>query len=172
MSDQKAVHTLVLDTGAIIKNEPTVSTLLGHAEALITVPAIISEIRDATTRSRVETTLLPFLTLRSPNPTSIKFVTDFARKTGDLQVLSKPDIQIIALTYELECERNGGDWRLRNSPGQKRVNGSPPGKSNNTDEKPSSEETQEAQDPAEAEKAPDNAHSEIPESTVAQPTEV
>ncbi|RMZ07428.1 hypothetical protein D0860_05112 [Hortaea werneckii] len=172
MSNQKAVHTLVLDTGAIIKNEPTVSTLLGHAEALITVPAIISEIRDATTRSRVETTLLPFLTLRSPNPTSIKFVTDFARKTGDLQVLSKPDIQIIALTYELECERNGGDWRLRNSPGQKRVNGSPPGKSNNTDEKPSSEETQEAQDPAEAEKAPDNAHSEIPESTVAQPTEV
>ncbi|KAI6856579.1 putative 20S-pre-rRNA D-site endonuclease nob1 [Hortaea werneckii] len=172
MSDQKAVHTLVLDTGAIIKNEPTVSTLLGHAEALITVPAIISEIRDATTRSRVETTLLPFLTLRSPNPTSVKFVTDFARKTGDLQVLSKPDIQIIALTYELECERNGGDWRLRNSPGQKRVNGSPPGKSNNTNEKPSSEETQEAQDPAEAEKAPDNAHSEIPESTVAQPTEV
>ncbi|KAI7146348.1 putative 20S-pre-rRNA D-site endonuclease nob1, partial [Hortaea werneckii] len=57
-------------------------------------------------------------------------------------------------------------------PGQKRVNGSPPGKSNNTDEKPSSEETQEAQDPAEAEKAPDNAHGEIPQSTVAQPTEV
>ncbi|KAI7490471.1 putative 20S-pre-rRNA D-site endonuclease nob1 [Hortaea werneckii] len=172
MSDEKAVHTLVLDTGAIIKNEPTVSTLLGHAEALITVPAIISEIRDATTRSRVETTLLPFLKLRSPNLTSVKFVTDFARKTGDLQVLSKPDIQIIALTYELECERNGGDWRLRNSPGQKRLNGSPPGKSSNTDEKPSSEESKEAQDPAEAEKGSDNVHSEIPESTVAQPTEV
>ncbi|GAB1737190.1 hypothetical protein NU219Hw_g872t1 [Hortaea werneckii] len=172
MTDQKAVHTLVLDTGAIIKNEPTVSTLLGHAEALITVPAIISEIRDATTRSRVETTLLPFLTLRSPNPKSVKFVTDFARKTGDLQVLSKPDIQIIALTYELECERNGGDWRLRNSPGQKRLNGSPPSKSANTDEKPSSEETQGAQGPAEAEKGPEYAHSENPESTVAQSTEV
>lgn len=41
------------------------------------------------------------------------FVTGFARRTGDLQVLSKPDLQLLALTYELEVERNGGDvWRL------------------------------------------------------------
>ena len=53
---------------------------------------------------------------------------DFASRTGDLVVLSKPDVQIIALAYELECERNGGDWRLRKSPGQKRVNGAPPSK--------------------------------------------
>ena len=124
----KPVHTLVLDTGAIIKNEPPVSTLVAQSEHLVTVPAIISEIRDAATRSRVETTLWPFLTLRSPNPASIKFVTDFARKTGDLAVLSTPDIHIIALTYEIECERNGGDWRLRRVPGQKRLNGSPPAK--------------------------------------------
>ncbi|KAK5683312.1 20S-pre-rRNA D-site endonuclease nob1 [Elasticomyces elasticus] len=122
----KPVHTLVLDTGAIIKNEPPISTLLAQSEALITVPAILSEIRDAATRSRVETTLLPFLTVRSPTPASVKFVTDFARRTGDLVVLSKPDIQIIALTYEVECERNHGDWRLRKVPGQKRVNGAPP----------------------------------------------
>ncbi|KAI5365510.1 putative RNA-binding protein NOB1 [Septoria linicola] len=128
MATDKPVHTVVLDTGAIIKNEPPVSTLLSQAENLITVPAIISEIKDAATRLRVETTLKPFLTIRSPNPTSIKFVTDFARKTGDLSVLSKPDIQIIALTYEIECERNGGDWRLRKVPGQKGLNGAPPTK--------------------------------------------
>ena len=128
MATVKPVHTVVLDTGAIIKNEPPVSTLLSQAETLITVPAILSEIKDAATRLRVETTLKPFLTIRSPNPTSIKFVTDFARKTGDLSVLSKPDIQIIALTYEIECERNGGDWRLRKVPGQKGLNGAPPAK--------------------------------------------
>lgn len=128
MAAQKPVHTIVLDTGAIIKNHPTVSTLLAQAEILVTVPAIISEIRDAATRSRVETTLSPFLTLRSPTPDSIKVVSDFARKTGDLAVLSKPDIQIIALAYELECERNGGDWRLRRNPGQKGLNGAPPAK--------------------------------------------
>ncbi|KAK3712168.1 20S-pre-rRNA D-site endonuclease nob1 [Vermiconidia calcicola] len=128
MESQKPIHTLVLDTGPIIKNEPSVSTLLKQSENLITVPEIISEIKDAATRSRVETTLRPFLTLRSPDPTSIKFVTDFARRTGDLAVLSKPDIHIIALTYEVECQRNGGDWRLRRVPGQKRVNGAPPSK--------------------------------------------
>lgn len=126
MATEKPVHTVVLDTGAIIKNDPSVSTLLSQTENITTVPAIITEIKDATTRSRVETTLRPFLTLRSPTPASVKIVTDFARKTGDLAVLSKPDIQIIALTYELECERNGGDWRLRRVPGQKGLNGAPP----------------------------------------------
>ena len=128
MEGTKTIHTLVLDTGAIIKNEPSVSTLLSQSESLVTVPEIISEIKDAATRSRVQTTLSPFLNLRSPSPASVKFVVDFARRTGDLAVLSKPDIQIIALTYEIECERNGGDWRLRNAPGQKRVNGAPPSK--------------------------------------------
>jgi len=126
IESQKPVHTIVLDTGAIIRNHPTVSTLLAQSEQIVTVPAIISEIRDAATRTRVETQLMPFLTIRSPTPASIKFVTDFARKTGDLDVLSKPDIQIVALAYELECERNGGDWRLRKNPGQKGMNGKPP----------------------------------------------
>jgi RNA-binding protein NOB1 len=122
----KPVHSLVLDTGSIIKNEPSVSTLLNQAETLFTIPAVIEEIRDAVTRSRVESTLLPFLKLRSPRPASIKVITDFARRTGDLEVLSRPDIHLMALTYELECERNHGDWRLRSVPGQKELNGVPP----------------------------------------------
>jgi RNA-binding protein NOB1 len=124
----KLAHTLVLDTGAIIKNEPSVSTLISKAESLVTVPAIISEIKDAVTRSRVETMLMPFLTIRQPSPASMAFVTEFARRTGDLPVLSRPDLQIIALTYELECERSGGDWRLRKVPGQKGLNGPFPAK--------------------------------------------
>lgn len=68
-------------------------------------------VRDAATRSRFETTLSPFLKLRNPRPESVQFVTNFARKTGDLQVLSKPDIHLLALTYDLEVERNGGDVR-------------------------------------------------------------
>jgi RNA-binding protein NOB1 len=122
----KPIHSLIIDAGPIIKNEPPVSTLLGQAQTLFTIPAIIDEIRDAVTRARVETTLLPFLTLRSPKPASIKVITDFARRTGDLEVLSRPDIHLMALAYELECERNHGDWRLRSVPGQKRLNGAPP----------------------------------------------
>ena len=89
-------------------------------------------VRDEAARLRFQTTLMPFLKFRTPRPESIKFVTDFARRTGDLMVLSKPDIHLIALTYDLECERNGGDWRLRKEPGQKSVNGAPPTKEGET----------------------------------------
>ncbi|KAK4691101.1 RNA-binding protein NOB1, partial [Lecanoromycetidae sp. Uapishka_2] len=55
-------------------------------------------------------------------PDSVKFVSDFSRRTGDKPALSTPDVQVLALAYELECEQNGGDWRLRNVPGQKKTN--------------------------------------------------
>lgn len=122
----KPIHSLVLDTGPLIKNDPSVSALIAQAEQLYILPSVVPEIRDVATRTRVETTLLPFVTLRAPNPKSVAVIREFARKTGDLGVLSRPDIEVLALGYELECERNGGDWRLRRSPDQKQVNGKPP----------------------------------------------
>ncbi|KAK3942545.1 RNA-binding protein NOB1 [Diplogelasinospora grovesii] len=124
----KQVHSLVIDANAIIKNDPSLSTLIAQAEELYTIPAVVSEIRDEATRTRFQTTWSPFLKLRNPRPESVKFVTDFARRTGDLQVLSRPDLHLLALTYDLEVERNGGDWRLRKEPGQKGLNGKPPGR--------------------------------------------
>ncbi|KAF4595988.1 D-site 20S pre-rRNA nuclease [Ophiocordyceps camponoti-floridani] len=121
----KPIHSLVLDTGPLIKNDPPVSVLLAKAEALFTIPSVLAEIRDQATRSRVETTLRPFLTVRTPRAESVRFVQGFARKTGDLSVLSRPDLDVLALAFELECERNGGDWRLRSVPGQRGLNGRP-----------------------------------------------
>ncbi|EHK96128.1 NOB1 zinc finger-like protein [Glarea lozoyensis ATCC 20868] len=147
----KPVHSLVLDAGPIIKNEPSVSTLLGQAEFLYTIPAVIDEIRDETTRMRIEMTLRPFLISRQPNPASIKVITDFARRTGDLEVLSRPDVHLMALAYELECERNHGDWRLRSVPGQKGLNGKPPGSAlNATVEKVVAAEGTKSEEAAEA----------------------
>jgi len=123
MATQKPVHAIVLDAGPILKSDPPISSLLAKSEQLFTSSSIVSEIKDLNARSRVETTLLPFLTIRDPNVKSIKVVTEFARKTGDLVVLSKADISILALAYEIECEKNGGDWRLRRVPGQKAING-------------------------------------------------
>ncbi|KAM0328868.1 hypothetical protein ACHAQA_005284 [Verticillium albo-atrum] len=128
---RKPIHSICLDTGPLIKNDPPVSTLIAQADQLYTLPSIIDEIRDAATRTRVETTLLPFVKLRNPRPASVKFITDFARRTGDLEVMSRPDIQLLALTYELELEQNGGDWRLRKDPNQKSISGKPPGKDGN-----------------------------------------
>ncbi|RFN53118.1 upf0271 protein [Fusarium flagelliforme] len=159
----KPIHSLVLDTGPLIKNDPPANTLRAKAEQLYTIPAVISEIRDAATRARVETTLLPFITLRSPTPASVKVIRDFARRTGDLAVLSKPDIDVLALGYELECERNGGDWRLRSMPGQKSVNGKKPSENKPAEENKTEEKAEES-----LEKAVENLTVEDP---VAQPVE-
>lgn len=128
MTPNKHVHTIVLDAGPLLKNEPTVSTLISQCKNLLTVPSVVAEIKDENARCRIETTLLPFVTIRCPSERSLRFVTNFSRKTGDLAVLSKTDLLCLALTYELECERNGGDWRIRDAPGQKGMNGSPPSK--------------------------------------------
>lgn len=128
MDSQKPVHTIILDAGPILRNDPSISTLLTSCEELVTVPSVLAEIKDQSARSRVEISWLPFLNLKTPSPTSIKIITDFATITGDIAVLSKPDIQILALAYEMECQKNGGSWRLRSLPGQKGLNGSPPRK--------------------------------------------
>ena len=51
-------------------------------------------------------------------------VTAFARKTGDLGVLSRADIRVLALCLTLELEENG-HWRVRDTPGQV-LTGPPP----------------------------------------------
>ncbi|KAJ5576125.1 D-site 20S pre-rRNA nuclease [Penicillium sp. DV-2018c] len=122
----KPVHTIVLDAGPILKNTPPLSTLLAQCDEIITTPSVVSEIRDPDARQRVETLYLPFLKQRSPTPKSFNIISEFARKTGDRSVLSRTDIEVLALAYEIECEKNDGDWRLRSVPGQKRINGKPP----------------------------------------------
>jgi RNA-binding protein NOB1 len=125
-ASSKPIHTIILDSSPLLLNTPTLSTLLSQSHVLVTTKSVISEIRDPEARSRVENLYLPFLKLQSPKPESIKHVKEFARKTGDAAVLSATDTGVLALAYDLECERNAGDWRLRRVPGQKRVNGSKP----------------------------------------------
>lgn len=122
----KPVHTIVLDAGPILKNTPPLSTLLAQCEELVIPSSVVREIRDPDARNRVETLYLPFVKQRNPTPKSFQVLSEFSRKTGDRSVLSKTDIEVLALAYEIECERNGGDWRLRSVPGQKQVNGKPP----------------------------------------------
>lgn len=113
---QKPIHSLILDTGPLIKNVVSISTIINSAEELYTTPAIISEIRDEATRMRVETTLMPFLKVRNPSPASYDAVIAFSKKTGDHAVLSRQDLGILALAYEIHCERNKGEWGLRSVP--------------------------------------------------------
>ncbi|EHY55152.1 20S-pre-rRNA D-site endonuclease nob1 [Exophiala dermatitidis] len=122
----KPVHTIILDSSPLLLNTPSISTLLANGHVLVTTPSVLAEIRAPEARQRIDTLYKPFLTVRTPRPESVKRIKEFARKTGDGAVLSQTDFEVLALAYDIECERNGGDWRLRSIPGQKRVNGRPP----------------------------------------------
>lgn len=102
---------LVVDTAALVTHVP----LWEYGETLCSVPEVISEIRDKEARRRLEA--LPFpITMRQPQPHSIKFVNEFSKKTGDYASLSLADIKVLALTYELEVEVQGSDSHLNTEP--------------------------------------------------------
>ena len=42
---QKRIHSLVVDTGPLIKNEPALSTLISEAEEIYTIPSVLAEIK-------------------------------------------------------------------------------------------------------------------------------
>lgn len=125
MTDTTPITALIIDAGPLISSTST-DVLLARAQKVYTTPSVVAEIRDAATRARLETAWLPFIQQRTPKAESVRVVSDFAKKTGDFSVLSVTDLQLLALTYELEVENNGGDWRLRRVPGQKGVNGPVP----------------------------------------------
>mgnify|MGYP005844980825 CR=1 FL=1 len=112
--DSNKYRTLVIDSGPIIKLTG-VSSLRQRADTFYTVPAVIAEIRDARARQHLQQ--LPFeIKTREPSPASIHAVTEFARLTGDYQSLSRVDLQVLGLLYELEQEGCGTVEHVRTTP--------------------------------------------------------
>ncbi|XP_047475752.1 RNA-binding protein NOB1-like isoform X2 [Penaeus chinensis] len=106
----KAKH-LVADTAAFVKNVP----LWEYGEEICSTPEVIGEIRDRHTKQHIQS--LPVkIELKQPKPESIKFINEFSKKTGDFASLSLADIKVLALTYELEIEAQGGSDHLRSEP--------------------------------------------------------
>ncbi|RPB17052.1 hypothetical protein P167DRAFT_499779 [Morchella conica CCBAS932] len=164
------IHALIIDAGPLIASTST-SSLLTRAQRIYTTPSVIAEIRDPATRSRLETTWLLFLQQRTPKPESVRVVAEFAKKTGDFPALSVTDVQLLALTYELECEGNGGDWRLRRTPGQRGVNGPVPGRGGKEEGVEEKEESESNEAPASEAPKPDTASAAAaPQETPQEPT--
>lgn len=106
---------LIIDTGGFIKN----AALPELGQNLITMHEVVDEIRDKETKHRLQA--LPYtLEYLEADPESIKFVTDFSRKTGDYASLSATDIKIIALTYMMEKRHVGLD-HLKQEPSMKKT---------------------------------------------------
>ncbi|OLL22159.1 20S-pre-rRNA D-site endonuclease nob1 [Neolecta irregularis DAH-3] len=109
----KRVGHLVLDTAPFIQDD--LSTLRGCAHHYYTTAAVIAEIKDAEARRKLELWESE-ISKRVPNHDSVQRVVEFAKKTGDYDVLSAVDIQVIALTLQLDCQHANGSVRLRKEP--------------------------------------------------------
>ncbi|XP_066159099.1 RNA-binding protein NOB1 [Euwallacea fornicatus] len=106
----KQVENLVVDTTAFIQN----ASLFNVAENMVTCQEVIDEIKNKRQLRRL--VMLPYeLVVKNVFPENIQIVTDFAKKTGDYPSLSATDIKVIALTYQLEKEKNGVE-HLRSEP--------------------------------------------------------
>lgn len=112
------IDTLILDAGALIMRAP----LDGLASEYYIPPRVIDEIKHASAREYLESLRLrPDFKLHvvQPGPASMVAATEFAKKTGDIGVLSTQDLEVIALTYEREVHRHGTK-RIRTNPDGKR----------------------------------------------------
>ncbi|CAK9832405.1 RNA-binding protein NOB1 [Anthophora retusa] len=102
MNETKKVQYLVVDTSAFIRN----AALQDIGINIITEQDVVNEVTNKRQLRRL--VVLPYdLTIQNAYSENIKFVTEFAKKTGDYTSLSATDIKVIALTYQLEKEKVG-----------------------------------------------------------------
>ena len=73
---------------------------------------MVSELRDKDVRARLRNTPLE-LDYRTPSSQAMRAVSDFARKTGDFASLSLTDLNVLAVTWDLEVELRGGSDHLK-----------------------------------------------------------
>ncbi|GAA5919294.1 hypothetical protein JCM6882_007828 [Rhodosporidiobolus microsporus] len=133
----RAYHSkwLVCDSAPLI--EAPLSSLRGMASNYLLTPEVVLEQRQKKNRNILEDakihlpadTLVPGqevdemtrtkegFEVREPSAEAVAKITAFARKTGDIAVLSTADIRVLALCLTLELEENGS-WRVRDHPGQ------------------------------------------------------
>ena len=101
-------EVLVVDSGGFIRNAP----LRELAGRLVTLQDVVSEIRDKETRQRMQ--VLPYdLEFRNPSNIGLAKVSEFAKKTGDFASLSLTDLNVLAVTWDLEVELRGGSDHLK-----------------------------------------------------------
>lgn len=125
----KFMRVAVLDAGAFIASAASfaaaggrfasLQSLIASFDEAITCGSVVSEVRDESSRERLQSMLLRGLTVREPSAAAIAFATAFATRTGDLSAaadaLSAVDISVIALAVDTVWAAAGKD-ALRSAP--------------------------------------------------------
>ncbi|GAA5850995.1 hypothetical protein JCM5353_007176 [Sporobolomyces roseus] len=137
LDSRASVKHLIVDSSPLLT--APISSLRGIATNYLVTPDVVLELRDKNGRNVLDEAKLQLpadyqqeqeeegeelmrrkqdgFQVREPTAESIAKITSFARKTGDIAVLSATDIRVLALCLTLELEENG-TWRVRDHPGQ------------------------------------------------------
>ncbi|KAG8227056.1 hypothetical protein J437_LFUL013239, partial [Ladona fulva] len=109
------VRHLIVDTSGFL-NRPELREI---GKNIYTVQNVVEEV---TSKSQIrKLVVLPFdLHVKEPSDESVKFITEFSKKTGDYHSLSATDIRVMALTYQMELEHIGSS-HLRTEPHENRT---------------------------------------------------
>ena len=99
----------VVDANAVIRG----MNVQRLADAIVTVPAVLAEVRDSASRAALAS--FHDLATREPSDESMAAVRRFARATGDSAVLSLVDTQLLALAHTLHVAAHGSA-QLRDTP--------------------------------------------------------
>ncbi|KAM0748323.1 hypothetical protein T439DRAFT_304712 [Meredithblackwellia eburnea MCA 4105] len=141
------VKNLIVDSSPLLT--APISSLRGISTNYLVTPDVVRELRDRKGRNVLDEAKLVLIPqydqdleqvqdsktgfqVREPSAEAIAKITAFARKTGDIAVLSAADIRVLALCLTLEIEENGY-WRVREFPGQV-LTGKPPDEQSTTTE--------------------------------------
>ena len=148
MSNPRLTYAVV-DSGPLIKGL-RLETL--NADKLVTVPEVLKELRDRSTRQMLEN--LPVeLETREPSSEAMDAVRRFAKLTGDFPALSSVDTRVLALAWMCEKEAKGGVTHLRTTPpppGSQRSRRSAPAEDSETASEAGQAEATSAQEEEEA----------------------
>lgn len=110
------LKVLVLDAGAFITQAKF--DQFGPEVTYVTLAAIVAtELKDENARQVYRNFPFPIET-RIPSSDAVKAIIDFSKKTGDFPHLSSVDINVLALSYMFERERNGLK-RIRQEPAKR-----------------------------------------------------
>src|SRR5262245_39260049 len=92
---------IVVDTEPIIRGE--LLTIRSKAKELVTIQEVIEEVRDSASKDALNALPLE-LKILAPRQHLLHTVIEFAKKTGDISVLSDVDLKVIALTLTMAEE--------------------------------------------------------------------
>ncbi|GAA5955699.1 hypothetical protein JCM21900_005089 [Sporobolomyces salmonicolor] len=136
LTQHPSIKHLIVDSSPLLT--APLSSLRGMATQYLVTPDVVHELRDKNGRNVLDEARLQLpaetvwdpdheqdemarthdgFVVREPSAEAVAKITAFARKTGDLAVLSATDIRVLALCLTLELEENG-TWRVRDHPGQ------------------------------------------------------